>query len=318
MAAHASSKTVIYAALAGNLAIAVTKLAAAAWTGSSVMFSEGVHSLVDTGNELLLLYGLHRAAKPADELHPLGYGRELYFWSFIVALLIFSIGAGVSFYEGVIHILQPVPISDSRVSYIVLGLALLFEGGSWYVAWKGFRAESPGLGPVPDLDYIDAATRSKDPTMFMVLFEDSAALMGILIALAGTFASERLDMPVLDGVASIGIALLLGATGAFLARESKGLLMGEPAGPKTRERILAIARRHGDIVSADNLYTVHLAPRQILVALTLDFAADCPGREIERDFSWLEADIRKACPDVAALFIKPRLRAQPLAAAPAD
>jgi cation diffusion facilitator family transporter len=309
MAAHASSKTVIYAALVGNMAIAATKLGAAAWTGSSVMLSEGVHSLVDTGNELLLLYGLHRAAKPADALHPLGYGRELYFWSFIVALLIFSIGAGVSFYEGVVHIIEPVPIADSRVSYIVLGLALLFESGSWYVAWKGFRADVPDLGPVPDLDYIEAATQSKDPTLFMVLFEDSAALIGILIALAGTFASEQLEMPVLDGVASIGIALLLGATGAFLARESKGLLMGEPAGPNTRERILQIARRHGDVVSAEDLFTVHLSPRQILVALTLDFAEDSPGREIERDFSELDADIRASCPNVVALFIKPRLRA---------
>jgi divalent metal cation (Fe/Co/Zn/Cd) transporter len=161
---------------------------------------------------------------------------------------------------------------------------------------------------VPDLDYIEAATRSKDPTTFIVLFEDSAALIGILIALAGTFASDYLAMPALDGVASIGIALLLAATGAFLARESKGLLMGEPAGPRTRERILQIARRHDAVVSADDLFTVHLAPRQVLVALRLDFDEVRLGRDIERKFDELDADIRRTCPDVVAVFIRPRQR----------
>jgi cation diffusion facilitator family transporter len=309
---HASSKKVIYAALAGNLAIAVTKMAAAVWTGSSAMLSEGVHSLVDTGNEVLLLYGLHRAAKPADALHPLGYGRELYFWSFIVALLIFSIGAGVSFYEGVIHILNPQPITDASINYIVLGLALLFEGGSWYVAWKGFRETVPDLGAVPDAEYIVAAARSKDPTSFLVLFEDSAALLGILIALVGTFASEQLEMPMLDGAASIGIGLLLGLTGAFLARESKGLLMGEPASTATRDKILQIARNHGGIVSAETLFTVHLAPQQIVAALTLDFADDARATDIERDFAELETRIKQSCPDVVAVFIKPQLLSTPL------
>ncbi len=307
-----SSKPAIYAALVGNLAIAVTKLAAASWTGSSAMLSEGVHSLVDTGNEILLLYGLHRAARPPDAMHPLGYGRELYFWSFIVALLIFAIGAGVSFYEGVIHIITPEPIIDVKINYIVLGFAFLFEGGSWYVAWKGFRSATPDLGVLPDLDYIEAATRSKDPTTFIVLFEDSAALIGILIALAGTFASDYLQLPAMDGVASIGIALLLAATGAFLARESKGLLMGEPAGPRTRDRILQIARRHDAVVGTEDLFTVHLAPRQVLVALRLDFAEDCPGREIEREFNELDAEIRRSCPDVVAVFIRPRLQPAPL------
>ncbi|WP_420130938.1 cation diffusion facilitator family transporter [Rhodopseudomonas sp.] len=313
-----SSKPAIYAALVGNLAIAVTKMAAAAWTGSSAMLSEGVHSLVDTGNEILLLYGLHRAARPPDEMHPLGHGRELYFWSFIVALLIFAIGAGVSFYEGVIHIITPEPITDVKINYIVLGFAFLFESGSWYVAWKGFRTAMPDLGVVPDLDYIEAATRSKDPTTFIVLFEDSAALIGILIALAGTFASDYLAMPALDGVASIGIALLLAATGAFLARESKGLLMGEPAGPRTRERILQIARRHDAVVSADDLFTVHLAPRQVLVALRLDFDEVRLGRDIERKFDELDADIRRTCPDVVAVFIRPRQRATPAPLARAE
>jgi cation diffusion facilitator family transporter len=305
---HASSKKVIYAALGGNLAIAVTKMAAAAWTGSSAMLSEGVHSLVDTGNEVLLLYGLHRAEKPADAAHPLGHGRELYFWSFIVALLIFSIGAGVSFYEGVVHVLDPTPITDVRISYIVLGLAFVFELGSWYVAWKGFRAVAPALGYVPDAGYIEAATRSKDPTSFMVLFEDSAALIGIVIALVGTAAADWLQMPVLDGVASIAIGLLLGLTGAFLARESKGLLMGEAADPALRDRILQIARSHGRIVGAEPLFTVHLAPWQVVVALTLDFPDDSRAADIERSFASLEAEIKRSCPQVVGVFIRPQLQ----------
>ncbi|WP_022723068.1 cation diffusion facilitator family transporter [Rhodopseudomonas sp. B29] len=302
-----SSKTVIYAALAGNLAIAATKLVAALLSGSSAMLSESVHSMVDTGNEVLLLYGLHRAAKPADEAHPLGHGRELYFWSFIVALLLFAIGAGVSFYEGVLHILQPTPIEDPSLNYIVLAIAFVFEGGSWFVAWRGFRAVAPSLGVLPDADYIEAAERSKDPTSFMVLFEDTAALIGILFAAAGTFAAEQLQMPVLDGVASIAIALLLGATGAFLARESKGLLMGEPAGAATRAAILRIANA-SPALKAENLFTVHLAPRQIVVALALSFPEDARAADVERSVERLETDIKRQCPEVVAVFMRPRGR----------
>jgi divalent metal cation (Fe/Co/Zn/Cd) transporter len=210
----------------------------------------------------------------------------------------------VSLYEGVAHILHPVAITDARINYIVLGISLVFEGGSWLVAWREFRPAASDIG------YIEAATRSKDPTSFMVLFEDTAALIGILIALAGTFAAEQFDAPVVDGVASIGIALLLAATGAFLARESKGLLMGEPASKATGEIIRRIARDHPDIVSTQDLLTIHLAPRQILVALTLHLAEESSAADIEREFSRLEATIRHNCPDVVALFMKPRLRAE--------
>src|SRR3712207_1684912 len=134
MASQTSSRKVIYAALLGNLLIAVTKFAAAAWTGSSAMLSEGVHSLVDTGNEVLLLYGLRRSQRPADAQHPLGHGRELYFWTFIVALLVFALGAGVSFYEGVVHMRRPEPVQSPTVNYVVIGLSLVFEGFSWRVA----------------------------------------------------------------------------------------------------------------------------------------------------------------------------------------
>ncbi|TMA47160.1 MAG: cation diffusion facilitator family transporter, partial [Deltaproteobacteria bacterium] len=211
--ARRSSRKVVYAALLGNVLVALTKFAAAGVTGSSAMVSEAIHSLVDTGNEILLLYGLRRAARPPDELHPLGHGRELYFWSFIVTLLIFALGAGVSVYEGISHVIAPVPISNSIVNYVVLGLAFVFEGISCGVAMKEFRSAKGKRG------YFEAVRQSKDPTMFMVLFEDSAALIGVMIALAGIAASETLDRPVLDGAASIGIGVLLGVVAMFLARE---------------------------------------------------------------------------------------------------
>ncbi|RUY17703.1 cation diffusion facilitator family transporter, partial [Mesorhizobium sp. M7A.F.Ca.US.005.03.2.1] len=206
MAGHGGSKKVIYAALAGNLAIALTKFAAAAFTGSSAMLSEGVHSLVDTGNGGLLLYGMHRAARPADRTHPLGHGRELYFWSFIVALLVFALGAGVSFYEGAVHIMAPEPVANAKVNYIVLGLSFLFEGSSWWVALKEFRRQKGRQG------WLQAVQSSKDPSVYTVLFEDSAALLGLIVAFAGILAAELLEMPELDGAASIGIGLILGAT----------------------------------------------------------------------------------------------------------
>jgi cation diffusion facilitator family transporter len=298
--AAASSKKVVYAALVGNLLIAVTKLIAAAWSGSSAMLSEGVHSLVDTGNEVLLLYGMHRARRPPDADHPLGYGRELYFWSFIVAVLIFAVGAGVSFYEGISHILNPIPIADAYVNYAVLALAFMFESGSWYVARKQFRTANPNVG------YLQGAARSKDPPAFMVLFEDSAALIGILIAFAGTFAAERFEQPVLDGVASVGIALLLAATAAFLAAESKSLLIGEPAPRATREGILQIARDHRGIEAVNRLLTLHLAPDQVIVALNLDFNDRRSAADIETDVAALESAIRKRFPQVTEVFIKPQ------------
>lgn len=223
MASHSGSKTVIYAAVAGNLLIAATKFIAATWTGSSAMMSEGVHSLVDTGNGLLLLYGLHRAAQPPDLTHPFGHGRELYFWSFIVALLVFSVGAGVSLYEGVAHIVTPSHATNLKVNYVVLGLSALFEGYSWSVAFREFRSAKGSLG------YLAAVRQSKDPSVFTVLLEDTAALLGLFVAFLGISAAAYFDSPELDGVASIVIGLILAAIAILLARESKALLLGEAA-----------------------------------------------------------------------------------------
>lgn len=298
-----SRNRVIYAALAGNLLIAITKFIAAGVTGSSVMLSEGIHSLVDTGNELLLLYGLKRSRKPADRFHPLGYGRELYFWSFIVALLVFAVGAGVSFYQGVSHLLHPRPLEDVRVAYLVLALSFVFEGTSWLIAIREFRASKGQAG------YLEAATASKDPSVFSVLFEDSAALLGLIVAFVGITAAHRLHIPQLDGAASIGIGVILSATALFLARESKELLIGEPALVAVQESILKIAGEDPSILNANGAITSHLSPSQVFVALSAEFCDGLTTDQIECTVDRLEARIRQRHPEVGLLFIKPQSRA---------
>jgi cation diffusion facilitator family transporter len=298
--ADSGSKTVIYAALAGNLLVAVTKGVAAAWTGSSSMLSEAVHSLVDTGNELLLLYGMHRASKDATPEHPIGYGRELYFWSFIVAVLVFALGSGVSIFEGIAHIRDPEPIADAYVNYIVLALSFLFEGASWVVSLRQYRA---GMG---DLGFFEAFRKSKDPPTFMVLFEDSAALVGIVLAAGGTYASASLGRPELDGWASIAIGVLLAVVAVLLARESKSLLIGERADQALSDSILRVAGQEQSVARANGLITVHLAPDQVLVALSLEFADDLCTPAIEKAVTDIEKNVRAAHPEVVTLFIKPQ------------
>jgi cation diffusion facilitator family transporter len=300
MARQRETKRTIYWALAGNLLIAVTKLIAAVYTGSSAMLSEAVHSLIDTGNEVLLLYGLHRAALPPDLANPFGHGRELYFWSFIVAVLIFALGAGVSFYEGVAHILDPHPIQDVYVTYVVLGLSALFEGSSWWVAFREFRRRKGNLG------FVEAVLRSKDPTIFTVLFEDSAALIGLAMAFLGILAAQLLGEPVFDGVASIAIGLLLALTAIFLARETKSLLIGEPASARLQKSVLELVAKDPAIQRANGVLTVHLAPDQIVVALSAEFKDQMRTPEIEASVERIEASLAAAHPEIRALFIKPQ------------
>ena len=295
-----SSRKVIYAALAGNLLVALTKFLAAGVTGSSAMISEGVHSLVDTGNEVLLLYGLRRAARPPDDAHPLGHGRELYFWSFIVALLIFAVGAGVSLYEGITHIFHAAPLTKPVVNYVVLALAILFESGSWWVAFREFRATKGAQG------YYEAVRESKDPPGFLVLFEDSAALVGLLIALVGTAAADLLELPVLDGVASIAIGLVLAVVALFLAQESKALLIGEGASREIVASICRIAGSERGVEHANGLFTVHLGPRQVVAALSVDFADDLSARDVEDIVAKIERRIRDRHPEVISILIKPQ------------
>ena len=295
-----SSKLVVYAALTGNLLVALTKFVAAGWTGSSAMLSEAIHSLVDTLNQVLLLYGMHRATQPPDDLHPLGFGRELYFWSFIVALLMFTIGAGVTLLEGIMHIRNPENIVDPMVNYVVLGVSALFEGATLAFAVREFRRAKGGLG------YFEAFRRSKDPPSFIVLFEDSAALMGLAIAFIGTLLADRLAMPVLDGVASIGISLLLSMTAVALARESKELLIGEAASPRVRQSIVDIACGQPNIEKANLFFTVHLSPDQIVVALSVEFKDKLTTTEIEETVVALEHAIHDKHHDIIAVFVKPQ------------
>jgi cation diffusion facilitator family transporter len=297
---HSGSKKAVYAALAGNFLIAVTKFVAAAFTGSSAMMSEGVHSMVDTFNEVLLLYGMRRAARPPDLTQPLGYGRELYFWNFIVALLIFSVGAGISIYEGIVHILSPEAIESFNLTYIVLGLSAVFEGISWGVALREFW-RIKGRKPL-----LEAVRESKDPTTFTVLFEDSAALLGLAIAFAGILTAQLTGIPEFDGVASIGIGLVLGITAVFLARETKSLLIGESASAMLETAILEIAGRHPAVHRANGVLTVHLGPMQVVAALSLEFRDELTAPEIEACVADLERSIRQEHAQVTTLFVKPQ------------
>lgn len=297
MAAGASKK-VIYAALAGNSLIAVTKFAAAAHTGSSAMFSEAVHSLVDTGNQALLLFGIHRAKRPADVAHPFGYGKEVYFWAFVVAILIFSLGAGISLFEGLSTLTTPHPISDPTVNYIVLSAALMFEGASWWVALREFRSAKGSLG------YLEAVRRSKDPTIFTVLFEDSAAMIGLIIAMIGIAASQITGNSAYDAMASIGIAVVLAVTAIFLAYECKGLLIGEGADPAVVSGIEAIATDNDGVLCLNEIRSMHFGPEDILVTLSLDFVDHINAGDVETIISTMERRIKQTYPQVTRVYIE--------------
>lgn len=295
-----NSRLVVYAALGGNLAIAIAKFVAAGISGSSAMLSEGVHSLVDTSNELLLLYGMRQAARPPDAVHPFGHGRELYFWSFIVALLVFALGAGVSLFEGVSHLRHPEPMSDPMVNYIVLSVSMLFEGASWYLALREFRVAKGSMG------YFEAFRKSKDPTTFTVLLEDSAALLGLVIALAGVVCARVFQMPELDGAASIGIAVVLAIAAGLLARESKGLLLGEPAHPKLRESLLEIAANDPGVGQVNGVLTVQMGPHTVVAALSAEFEDELTTTQIEQCINRIEKAVKSRHAEVTSLFVKPQ------------
>ncbi|MDX1400855.1 MAG: cation diffusion facilitator family transporter [Kiloniellales bacterium] len=297
MSAHASKK-VIYAALAGNGLIAITKFAAASLTGSSAMLSEAIHSVVDTGNQGLLLYGLRRAKKSPDETHPFGYGMELYFWTFVVAILIFAVGAGISIYEGVTKLISPHPITDPHINYIVLSIAMVFEAGAWWVAFREFRQSKGRLG------YLAAVRQSKDPTVFTVLFEDSAAMLGLITAFLGILIGEIYGIPEMDGSASIVIGLILAFTAAFLAYESRGLLIGESADAKVVTGIRKLVAQKPGIGRVNELLTMHLGPRDVLLNLSLDFEDRLTSGQVEAVISELEVSIKSEFPEITRVFIE--------------
>lgn len=295
----AESRTAIIAALVGNVLIAATKGVAFAISGSSAMLSESIHSMVDSGNEVLLLYGQHRAKKPPDKTHPLGYGREIYFWSFVVALVIFALGAGVSTYEGVLHILNPEPMERPTINYIVYGVSAVFELGSWYFGWKAF---SRVMG---DRGILTTVHATKDPTTFMVLFEDSAALIGIGIAAAATFLSTYFDKPWIDGAGSICIGLVLAAVAMLLAAETKHMLIGERARPELSRAIRDAARRQKGISRVEGILTSQIAPDQVIANVGVEFHDHLQAPEIEKIIGDLESELREKHPELFRVFVRP-------------
>jgi len=298
--AKPENRSVVVIALAGNGLIAASKFVAAAVTGSSAMLSEAVHSAADTANELLMLYGLKRARQPPTIAHPFGQGREVYFWSFIVALLIFLVGAGVSFYDGIAHWLNPRPVSHLYANYAVLALSFVFEGISWSVAMRRIRSSKGSAG------YVEAMRRSKDPTVFTVLIEDSAALIGLALAFAGITLAALTGRPEFDAAASLLIGVLLCATSYFLARETKALLIGEPAYASVQASILKIAAADPAIARANGIVTAQLGPDHVLAALSAEFEDHLSTSEIEVCVGRLEAAVKEAHPEIVALFLKPQ------------
>jgi cation diffusion facilitator family transporter len=292
------SKKVIYAALAGNSLIAVTKFVAAGLTGSSAMLSEAVHSVVDTGNQGLLLYGLARSRRPASEEHPFGHGPDLYFWAFDVAILIFGLGAGISFYEGLSKISDPHPITNPIINYVVLAAAIVFELAAWIVAFREFR-KVQGRATL-----LAAVRRSKDPALFTVLFEDTAAMLGLLIALAGIALAQWLQLPWLDGAASLAIGAVLALTAALLAYECKGLLIGEAADPEVNRSVREIIAKTPEIRAINEIRSMHFGPEDVLLAISVDFIDQVSAATVEETINRLEQKIKAAHPSVRRLFIE--------------
>lgn len=296
------SRLILFAALAANLGIAVAKFVAAAVSGSSAMLTEGFHSVVDSLNQLLLLYGQKRASRPPDDRHPLGYGRELYFWSFVVAILIFSTGAGLSIYEGVRHIRHPEPMRTPWINYAVLAVSLLLEAASWAIAVREFSVAKGDQG------WWEAVRRSKDPPSFIVLFEDSAAMFGLFVAGAGVSLSLATGDPRWDGAASVVIGLALAVVALALARESKDLLIGEPADPLLEAAVRAAVDRRPEVTGVNEITTIHIGPRNIFVGLSVDFEDRVPVGRVEAMIAEAETELRERWPSIRAIYIKPQAK----------
>ena len=306
----ASSKKAIYAAILGNFAIAVTKFLGAAVSGSSAMLAEGIHSLVDTGNGGLLLLGIRRSKRPPDERHPYGYGKSLYFYTLVVAVLIFGLGGGISLYEGILHTLDPghggastasvlgITVGGLTLNTVVLGAAIVFEALALRTALQEFKKQRG------DTPFFKAIVTSKDPTTFTVVFEDTAALAGLVVALVGIHLASLLHMPVIDGIASIIIGLILCGVAAFLIWESKKLLIGEAASPEIRDDIRRMAHDDADIASVERLLTMHMGPRALLLNMDLRFRDDLDANTVEAAIDRLERAIREAHPTIRYIFVE--------------
>jgi cation diffusion facilitator family transporter len=292
----------LWIAFGANLGIAAAKFGAAAITGSSAMLTEGVHSVVDSTNQLLLLWGRHAARRPADEFHPFGYGRELYFWSFVVAVMVFALGAGVSIYEGIIHIADPEHAVSPIIAYGVLLIAFVLEGGSTFEAFKDFRAAKGNLG------WVEAVRRSKDPPGFIVLLENGAAMAGIVVAAIGLAISQLSGDPRYDGAASIVIGVILAVTAFVLAYESKALLIGEAADPELVEALRAMVCGKEGVTGVAEVLTVHSSPDQITAMLSVDFVDSISAGDVERLVGEIEREVADRYPLVHRLYIRPQSR----------
>jgi len=290
------SKIAIVAAVIGNVCIAVSKFIAAFVTGSSAMLSEGIHSLVDTGNGLLMWLGLHRAARPPDAEHPFGYGRELYFWSLIVAISIFALGGGMSIYEGVTHLQHPEAIKNPAWNYGVLAVALVFESASWYFGWKAFRKIKRRCG------ILQTIHASKDPSSITVLLEDSAAIVGLLIALVGTLLAQHFEAPLFDGAASIVIGLLLGLIALVLGYETKGLLIGEAVDHATLRGLRAVASSDPAVACVDKVLTLYFGPHDVLLTLELRFRDGISLAELRAALHRIDDGIKAQFPDITHVY----------------
>jgi cation diffusion facilitator family transporter len=290
------SKTAVIAAIAGNLAIAISKFVAAAVSGSAAMLSEGIHSLVDTGNGTLMLYGMARSKRPPDDEHPFGHGHELYFWTLLVGILIFALGGGMSVVTGVRHIYEPAELGDPSFNYAVLGVAAVFEGVSWVFGWRAFRAERRGRGVV------ETIIASKDPTTFSVLLEDSAALLGLVFAFAGLYLGETLGLTWLDGASSVLIGVLLCAVSVIMVSESKGLLVGEGVGKGTLGVLRRVAADDPAVESVGRLTTMYLGPDEVLLAIEIRFRSGQSAVDIREAVARLKAAIRARYPVIRRIF----------------
>lgn len=296
----AKNRTSIYSALIANLLIALTKFTAGGFTNSSSMVSEGIHSLVDTIDQVLLLYGLKRSKKAPDVTHPFGYGKELYFWSFIVSILIFGLGGGISIYQGIQHIIRPEPVKDPMWNYIVLGLSLIFEGSSLLIAAREFNRVRKGLS------WWQAIVKSKDPSNFLVLFEDGAAVMGLVIVFVFMLIGQHYNLPYMDGVASVLVGLLLVLVSAILARESRSLLMGEGIAPETQQKIRAIAENDPAVVKVVNVLSTYQSPEEVTLMLIINFKPDLYTADINAAIERVREAIKTSFPLIKLLFVQPQ------------
>jgi cation diffusion facilitator family transporter len=290
----------IYSALAANILIAIIKFIAGAYSNSSSMISEGIHSLVDTTNEILLLHGLKRSKKAPDKLRPFGYGKELYFWSFIVSILIFGLGGGLSIYQGILHIRHPEKLGDPTWNYVVLGFSIIFEGTSLIIATKAFNKARGNLS------FWKAVVTSKDPSSFLVLFEDGAAVTGLFFVFILMMVNQRYDLPVLDGVASVIVGLLLVFVSMILARESRSLLMGEGIAPETQKRIIAIAEKDPAVVKVGNILSTYEAPEEIVLMLIVYFKPDLDTEEITDSIDRVRNAIKAEFKLIEFVIIQPK------------